>query len=78
MENKCVKLMASLGLKMSNKTVTPCRLVIDRIVVVVVERSPRVWKVAGSISGQVIPNTLKMVVMVALLGAQDGGVKDYG
>ena len=45
-----------------------------RIGGVVVERPPRVREVAGSITGRVIPTTLKTVVMAALLVAQGCGV----
>ena len=38
------------------------------------ERPPRVRVVLGSIPGRVISNTLKMVVMAALLGIQGCGV----
>ena len=41
---------------------------------VVVERPPQEWEVASSIPGGVIPKTLKMVVVAALLGAQGCGV----
>ena len=47
----------------------------DRLGGVVLKRQPRMREVVGLIPGQVIQNTLKMVVlMVALLGAQDCGV----
>ena len=41
---------------------------------VVIERPPREWEVAGSISNRVIPNTSKMVVVAALLGALGCGL----
>ena len=41
---------------------------------VVVKCPPHLREVAGSIPGWSIPNTLKMVVMAALLGAQGCGV----
>ena len=43
----------------------------ERLSGVVVERPPRVQEAAGSIPGPVIPTTLQMVVMAALLDAQD-------
>ena len=44
---------------------------------VVVECLPRLRKVAGLITSRVIPNTLKLVVMAALLGVQGCGVRIY-
>ena len=41
---------------------------------VVVECPPQVQEVVGSIHGQVISKTFKMVVMAALLGTQGCGV----
>ena len=40
----------------------------------VVERPPRVREVTGSIPGWVIPKTIKMVVIAALLCAEGSGV----
>ena len=40
-----------------------------------VERLPRLQEVAGWIPCQVIPNTLEMVVMATLLGAQGCGAQ---
>ena len=37
---------------------------------VVLECPPRVWEVAVLIPGRVIPNTLKMILMAVLFGAQ--------
>ena len=48
--------------------------ILNRHAGVFVERPPRVREVVGSIPGRVIPKTLKMVVMTALLGAQGCGV----
>ena len=44
--------------------------VLDRIGGVVIELPPRVREVTDSIPGWVVPNTLKIVVMAAFLGAQ--------
>ena len=47
---------------------------LHRLCDVVVKRSPLVREVVGSIPGQVLPNTLKVVTMSAVLGSQGYGV----
>ena len=58
----------------NNRTVeqfrASCSYQQPRLGFVVVERLPRVWDIAGSITGRVIANTTKMVVMDALFDAQ--------